>query len=433
MNKSKIGIAPAGLAPWEKGVPPTSENILLDDVPKQGWEILREDLPLPLAVIRESALRHNSAWMKRFLSAQNVRFAPHGKTTMAPDLFGLQIADGAWAITLSTTHQIRVARAFGHSRIFLANQLVGRAAIEFALSEIRNDPDFEFYCLVDDAENAKSIARQASMMRLPRAVNVLVELGYPGGRTGCRSVAQAFDLARVVAATAGLSLAGIEGFEGLLNSPQPAEAAAKVEAFLDCMVDLAERCAAEHLFSVDEPILSAGGSSYFDIVAAKLKQARLGRPHHVVLRSGCYITHDAMMYTRAFERLRERSPAIVGNDEGFRPALEVWSYVQSRPEPQKAILGLGKRDISPDEPPVALSWYRPNSGMGRPLPIPPEHKVTGLNDQHCHMTLPASSQLSVGDMVALGISHPCLTFDKWRIVHMVDDDYRITRSLRTYF
>ena len=372
--------------------------------------------------------------MKSFLAGESVQFAPHGKTSMSPELFEMQLDDGAWAITLSTPHQIKAARCAGHNRIFLANQLVGRRAIEGVLGELGNDPDFDFYCLIDDLTNANAIARAAAKHRLARPVNVLIELGYPGGRTGCRTVDQALELARSVAGLPELSLAGIEGFEGLLVSPSAEEAAVLVTSFLERLVGLAEQCAAEGLFRCETPMLSAGGSSYYDLVAPRLRSARLGRAHRVVLRSGCYITHDSMMYTRAFERLRQRSPGLVAQaTDSPRPALEVWAYVQSRPEEVKAIVGLGKRDISHDEAPLPLKWFRPDGSMKAPTEFPRGFRVTGLNDQHLHMSLPADSPLRVGDMIGFGVSHPCLTFDKWRVIHLVDDDYRITGSVRTYF
>jgi len=49
------------------------------------------------------------------------------------------------------------------------------------------------------------------------------------------------------------------------------------------------------------------------------------------------------------------------------------------------------------------------------------------------MTVPAGSTLAVGDMVAFGISHPCLTFDKWQVICMVDDDYNVTSAIKTFF
>ena len=39
----------------------------------------------------------------------------------------------------------------------------------------------------------------------------------------------------------------------------------------------------------------------------------------------------------------------------------------------------------------------------------------------------------VGDLVGLGISHPCTTFDKWQVVYVVDDDYAIVDAVKTFF
>ena len=63
----------------------------------------------------------------------------------------------------------------------------------------------------------------------------------------------------------------------------------------------------------------------------------------------------------------------------------------------------------------------------------PGARVTGLNDQHAYLELPAASPLKVGDLVGFGISHPCTTFDKWQLIYVVDDDYRIVDAIRTFF
>src|SRR3546814_18907374 len=86
-----------------------------------------------------TALRHNGDWMRRFLAASGARIAPHGKTTMSPQLFGRQIEDGAWAITIGPVQQLQVARRYGFDRVVLANQLVGAQAIRYVLGEIARD------------------------------------------------------------------------------------------------------------------------------------------------------------------------------------------------------------------------------------------------------------------------------------------------------
>ena len=418
----------------DKGVPGHASGIALQDVAAQHWNILREDLPLPVAVLKQAAMIHNSQWMRAFVEKSDVSLAPHGKTTMSPPLFDLQMADGAWSLTLATPHQVQVARRFGYSRIFLANQLVGRSAIEFIVSELRSDITFEFYCLVDSIENIDQIVRAARRAGLTRPISVLVEMGYDGGRTGCRSIEEGLRVARAVSASAGaLRLCGIEGFEGLLKGSSPEDSASLVDAFLDSVLALARACEAESLFGATPVLLSAGGSTYFDLVVKKFAASGLSLPARTVLRSGCYLTHDSLMYTAAFEQMRARAASVAGLGKGLRPAIEVWAYVQSKPQAGLAIATLGKRDVSYDELPVPIAWFRPGSGDDRPRTIPDLHCVTRLSDQHCFVRIPPDSPLAVGDMIAFGISHPCLTFDKWRVMHLVDEKYNVTGSVRTYF
>ncbi len=132
-----------------KGLPAGTSALSRDDIARAGWNILREDLPLPLAVLKESSLQHNSAWMKSFREMTGVAIAPHGKTTMSPELYARQLADGAWGITVATVQQLRVCREHGIKRVVLANQLVGKQAIAYVRNELARDPEFEFCCLVD--------------------------------------------------------------------------------------------------------------------------------------------------------------------------------------------------------------------------------------------------------------------------------------------
>ncbi|MBM3573699.1 MAG: amino acid deaminase, partial [Alphaproteobacteria bacterium] len=149
---------------------------------------------------------------------------------------------------------------------------------------------------------------------------------------------------------------------------------------------------------------------------------------------GCYLTHDSEMYKTRFGVLRARSPEVDKLGEAPRAAIEVWAYVQSRPETHQAIVTMGKRDIPFDpDAPVALKWYQPGANARQPQQLSAEHVVTGLNDQHGYLTVPANSPLRIGDMIGFGISHPCLAFDKWRVICVVDDDYNVVDAVKTYF
>jgi D-serine dehydratase len=420
-----------------KGMPGGLAPLALGDIGRQGWNVLAEDLPLPLMVLNRDALTHNSQWMRGFLAMTGAVVAPHGKTTMAPQLFQQQIDDGAWAITVATTHQMQVARDFGVARIVLANQLIGRQAIRYVLDELGRAPELDFYCLIDSLENVELLAAAARAARIGRPLQLLLEGGLKGGRTGCRDVASAVAVARAVKAAApDLALRGVEGFEGLVWGPDPGASSAKVQAFLDFLVEIARAVDREKLFAPGEVILSAGGSAFYDLVVKTFRASGVGGPLRVLTRSGCYLTHDSTMYRERFAALRQRAPEVAGLGEAPRAAIEVWAYVQSRPEPHQAILTMGKRDIPFDpDAPVALKWYRPGAGGNRrqPKPLSPEHVVTGLNDQHGYMTVPANSPLKVGDMVGFGISHPCLAFDKWQVICVVDGDYNVVDAVKTYF
>lgn len=237
-------------------------------------------------------------------------------------------------------------------------------------------------------------------------------------------------MARAVARTQGrLRLAGVETFEGALQMASDGEAAAA--ALLDGVCALASACETERLFS-DRVLLTAGGSAFFDLVVDRFAALKLTSGRDIVLRSGCYLTHDDGMYAELFRRLQCRSSVARSIEPGLEPALQVWSTVLSRPEPQVAICGFGKRDAGCDaDLPSPILWARPGDRTARTLA--PGHSVVGLQDQHAFVRVPEGSPLRVGDLIGCGISHPCTTFDKWRLLLEVDDDYTIVGAIRTYF
>lgn len=416
----------------EKGFPPGMGDVALEDVGRMGWNVLKGDLPFPLAVIRHSALKHNLQWMQSFVDQSGVKLCPHGKTTMSPQLFKLQLDAGAWGITVATGHQLRVCREFGIKRIFYANQLISGRDVEYVCDELKKDPDFEFFSLVDAVEQVALLERVARARFPGRPIQVLIEGGHPGGRAGCRTVEQALEVATAIhAASPYVALRGIEGFEGLLKGD--AEGETKVAGFLDFLLELAGACLDRGLFSPGPLLLTAGGSALYDMVVEKFGTSQVAREYEVVLRSGCYLTHDATMYARHFEDILRRSTLARDMGEGLRPALEIWGLVQSLPEPGKAIINVGKRDCSYDvELPVPSGVFRPSRDLA-PSPLPPGYETTMLNDQHAHVRIPEPSILGIGDLVSFAIAHPCTTFDKWRYMHVVDDDYHVVECIRTFF
>ncbi len=402
-----------------KGIPPDA-RLRLYEIGAQGWRA--PEMPMPLCLLREATLRHNAAWMRDFARRNGLSLCPHGKTTMAPQLWALQLAEGAWGITVATMHQLNVARRFGVKRAIWANQPVGRVAVDAAF-EALHDPAFELFVLADSLAVVEGLAAGAARAGLARPLPVLCEVGTMGGRTGARDAATALAVARAIAAAPGLALAGIEGFEGLLPDT------AQVDAFLGLLVATARACAEERLFGTGEILLTAGGTAFFDRIAPRLAAAGdLGQPVRRVLRSGCYITHDSLGYEQQYRRMRAEA-ALDFPPGDLEPAMEVWTLVQSIPEPGRAILTCGKRDIGFDTGwPVPLRRIRDGAATA----FGAFHKITGMNDQHAYLLGP-TDLLRVGDTVVLGVAHPCATFDRWQVIPLVDEDFRVTGAIRTFF
>jgi D-serine dehydratase len=422
------------LDPMIKGYPLSAAPLPISSVGNEGWSLLAGDLPLPLAVLRDSALAHNHVWMRDFTAATGVLLAPHGKTTMAPQIFAQQLAAGAWGMTVANVQQLGICARFGVRRVIMANQLLGALEVRATIGLQRQHPDLEFHFLLDSPAQLAAIEAAALLTPPSHKLTALIEVGVRGGRTGVRTHGDALALARAVAASPFVALSGLECYEGLTISGDSERDAVTVGALMQRVKELALACDDDGLFAGPSIILTAGGSAAFDIVARELPM-RLSKPVLTILRSGCYVTHDSGNYQRLLEGVKARSGAAWQTRPGLQPALEVWSRVQSCPEPGLAILTMGKRDASYDiEMPIPVKRHRPQAATG-PDPAPASWQIAAMNDQHAYLRFPAgeADPPQVGELVGCGISHPCTTFDKWRVLFTVDDAYRVTGAIRTYF
>ena len=427
MSGGRMDEPSARLGPWLKGFPPDAAPVAVSDVASRNWNVLAGDLPLPLAVLDRDALAHNVQWMQAYARSQGVDLAPHGKTTMAPRLFQRQLDAGAWGITFANVFQLRVGVAAGVRRAIIANQLV--QAVELAaLQALRvQHADLRVVFLVDSMAQLQRIEAWFSTRRGTAPFEVLLEIGIPGGRTGVRSHGDALALARALHASASLKLVGIECYEGLGATGDGARDDAYAGALMERVAAMAQDCDAQQLFDTDEVIVSAGGSGIFDLVAARMR-LQLQRPVRALLRSGCYVTHDHGQYKRLVQAVVERC----GCGEGLRPALQLWTCVQSVPEPGLAILTAGRRDVGFDMGLPMPVGFAP-LGAARVEAADARWRVTAMNDQHAYLKPEGGPTPAVGDRVVLGISHPCTTFDKWHWMPIVDDTHRVIDAVTIHF
>lgn len=383
--------------------------------------LLAEEVCLPAALLKKTALENNIAWMQRYADARGVSLAPHGKTTMTPWIFQAQQRAGAWGIGVGSAWQASAAMASGVERVLMVNQLVGQANM-LAVSRLKaHYRTAEFICCIDSLANARALS--AFFSERQQTLDVLIELGVAGGRCGCRSVEDALALSQAAAELPGLRLRGLELYEGVLHGddPQP-----QVEALLRQAADLA--CRMEHLVE-GEFVLTGAGTVWYDVVCNIWLAAKKPARCRIVIRPGCYITHDRGIYDIAQKALVARDPIACDLGGDLTSALELMAMVQSVPEADRAVVNFGKRDCAFDAGlPQPVARYR----NGAQLSAEGIESV-GIMDQHCMLRLAPGSDVQVGDILVFGTSHPCLTFDKWKTLLLVDEQYNVLEELDTLF
>ncbi|MFW3461815.1 alanine racemase [Streptomyces microflavus] len=407
-----------------KALPPDAEGLTVATLTAERRNLFTGGFTTPVLALSAESVEHNLALLEAYAERHGLAFAPHGKTSMAPQLFADQLKRGAWGITAAVPHQARVYRAYGIGRIFLANELVDAVALRWLAGEMTADPEFRFICYVDSVRGVELMEEALSAAGATRPVDVVVELGAgEGARTGARTEADCAAVADAVAAAGSLRLVGVAGYEGEVPDPDPE----RVREWLRRLVALTAGFDAEKRFTgAEEIVISAGGSAWFDAVADVFAEIpELSSPVLKLLRSGAYVSHDDGHYKHLtpFNRVPEEG--------ALEPAFRLWAQVVSRPSGEQAFLNAGKRDAAYDlDLPEAQVVRSGRDGSVRPAA---GITVTGLSDQHTWVRTEERAELEVGDWVGMGLSHPCTSFDKWQLIPLVEADGTVSDYIRTFF
>jgi D-serine deaminase-like pyridoxal phosphate-dependent protein len=409
INASAIAALADEVIDWRfKGLPSAWWGRTSAQICAEAPDLFENGAVGPVCVLRAEALAHNMTAMAGWCRDRGVELTPHGKTHMAPQLFARQLEAGACGITAATLSHVRIYRAFGVRDVLLANELVDGAGLRWLAAELDAHPDFSLVCWVDSVGGVELMSAALTAAGADRPVDVCVEVGMPGGRTGCRGSSAVDEVAHAAAASPRLRLIGVAGYEAALGHDIAPDALSGVTGYLAELRAAVVRLAP--LFETNRVIVTAGGSTYFDAVADVLTgDWPTGLAVRTIVRSGAYLTHDDGLYART-------SPLRAA----LRPALQVWAQVVSRPEPELAVLTMGRRDVSFDQD----------------LPVPmglADSVVTKLNDQHAYLRLGGGDAIEVGSWLGFGISHPCTVFDKWQLIPELDADDRVVGLIRTFF
>lgn len=410
------------IADTHKGLPAWASGLTPAEFVARRPGLLDGGFLFPLLTADAAAVTGNIEAFASYAASRGALLCPHGKTTMSRELVQRQLAAGAWGITAATISQVRAFRAFGVRRVLLANELVDPAGLDWLLAETARDPGFSAFFYVDTPEGVALAAAAAAARRGAPPLQVLLEVGVEGRRTGARTPAVIAEVAAAVRDAPGVRLAGVAGYEGVIGHDAGEATVQRVRTYLAELAATARGLLASGALDpgTGPALVTAGGSLFYDVVIDELAGVAADGGLDLVLRSGCYVTHDHGMYAHGGAGARQAGVALL-------PALRLWARVLSRPEPELALVGFGRRDCSFDAGlPVPLHRLTADG----PQPVAGA-RVVELNDQHAFVQ--GAGELRVGELVAFGISHPCTTLDKWPVVPMLDETLSVTDCFTTTF
>lgn len=417
------------LSPRDKGIPARAFGMTMHQF--LATEPRLREFWTPIVALDDAAIEHNLTLMAEWSGSRGLHLMPHGKTTMAPALWLRQIEAGSLGITLATMGQVRTARSFGLDSIMLANAVVDPRSLSYLAAELA-DPDFRFVCWADSVATIEAMEGVLRAAVTPRRVDVCVELGAEGGRTGARTLTEAVEVATRAAASDVIRLAGVAGYEGALAHDRAGASLEAVRTYIRRQVEL-HHCLGDLYDGEGDIYVTAGGSAYFDVVAEAYAQGMSADDPRTLwtLRSGAYLTHDDGFYRRVSPLDEGREPDAAMSPR-LRSAIRGIARVVSHPEPGLALLDGGRRDFPFDEGlPIPRQVAGDLDGEWRALH---DASITAMNDQHSFLRL-GDQDVALGSVVALGLSHPCTTFDKWRLLPVVasQDNDLVVDLVRTFF
>ena len=393
-----------------KGFPIDSYGKTLEQFLATKPNLFTANFQFPIMVLKESAVKNNIAQMMSFCNSVDAQLAPHVKTTMSPQLAQMQVAAGATALTVANFWQGSIFLKHGFKNLIIANEVLDPTAIA-EIAKINKQKQAEIIFYVDSILALEIIQK---FTPLTGEQNLFIEIGAENGRGGVRELSLVEQLAQRIKTDQRLNLIGVTGFEGAVpDAARGRRGERKVSKFCQKIVAAAELA---YPYKSDQPfVISAGGSAYFDIVARELN--KFEKPRRLLLRSGGYITHDHKYYEEIYP--------FASTNRSFQPAIEVWGQVISKPERDFGVLNLGKRDIGNDlHNPIPIKSY---DGQVKSFSA----VIEKLNDQHGYLR--GKQEFSLAQLIGLGISHPCTTFDKWGLIPLVNDDYDLIDCMQTFF
>lgn len=407
---------------------PAGVTVSDDAVSGHGWFPGDGGMALPVLTMDMGAFTANTDAFFDFADGHDALLAPHAKTPMIPELALSLVKRGAWGATVANPQQLNVILETGIRNVIVASPPGGAAGATQLARTTERFPGAEVHVFLDSVEGVTAL--NAALTKTSGSnVHGLVEVGF--GRTGARTIERSKAVLDAILATGGaIRLSGVATYEAAaVTGAEPAEVT--LARLFDLVTETYEAILTK-VTGDERIILTAGGSVYFDTVVQALNPLASRRANtSLILRSGAIFFSDDGLYQRAFSAMAQRGLATQVA-HAVRPVLSLWAEVLSRPEDGLAIAGFGMRDAPNDQGlPVVRRVFR--DGTALDADVASGVRVDRLNDQHAFLTGPLVDRLQVGDILELGISHPCTALQRWRVIFGVGKSGKVDRVYRTRF
>jgi D-serine deaminase-like pyridoxal phosphate-dependent protein len=338
----------------------------------------KSELDTPALVVDLDVLDRNIGRISRVCSEHGVHWRPHIKGQKTPEVVRRELAAGAIGITCAKLGEAEAMVAAGIDNVLIANQVVGATKIGRLVELSRRA---RVMVAVDDVHNIEALNRAATEQGVRFEVVVEVDTGMK--RAGVPPGRPAVDLARTIAATAGLRFAGLMSWEGhAARIPDPHDKRRAVADAVGALVATADLIRRSGL-AVE--IVSCGGTGTYPLTAAI--------PGVTEIQAGGGVFSDI-----AYRTLYQIDHPC---------ALTVVTTVTSRPAPTRIVCDAGKKSMSGDTAlpePVGLSDVAS-------VRLSAEHAIIDLAREN--------ATLRVGDMLEFVVGYSDTT------VHLHDEMFAV--------
>lgn len=334
----------------------------------------KKNLDTPALVVDLDIMDANIARMAAACRGAGVSWRPHTKGLKVPAIAHKALRAGAIGVTCAKLGEAEVMAAAGIGDILIANQIVTPEKIARLAGLCRHA---DVAVLVDDPGNVAALGEAACQAGV--TLRVLIEIDIGMGRAGSRPGRSVLALAEAIARTAGVKLAGVEGWEAhttqIVDQQEKAEAIAQAVGLLTGTANTLREAG----FPID--IVSCGGTGTYQTT---VKQSGVTE-----VQAGGGILSDVRYRTRYHV------------DHPY--SLTVMSTVTSRPSARRIVCDAGKKALSTDS--------------GEPLPIGIEGGFSlRFSAEHVNIELDTPNEsLRVGDRLEFVVGYSDTT------VHLHDE------------